>query len=705
MRMEFGKILQMLRILQLCLCALLLCESLSAATNDVIRSARKLSLAVDDPRFADRRFEIEAILTAAPRNLLLTQYYTFWTRDTTGAVSFLLHYKRIPPEIRIGDKIRVFGFVDNQLIGYVCAHAEDIAILAHGPTPEPLTLTTQEVNSGKYIDQLVSINGTLSDAFRDDIDPHFIYAILSDEHGATYHTFLDGPQKPLDRLTALLGTDVTMTGICTRHYHEGGRKHLGLEIVARSVADAIRQRKTPTDPYEVPPLHNKKRYTNLVIEGDLSPKRVCGRVLAVWQSDQLLIETADGDISQISLKQDRLPNVGDSIEAVGTPETDLYHLSLSKAIWRKIPECAVTARAPERVTAQFMLTDSRGNREVKTKYSGHVIRITGLVQALPSIKNGDFRLNLSCDGYDVPVDFSPVPEALGKIENGSVIEVTGVCVIESENWRPQTPFPCAKGFSVILRTADDVRVVERPPWWTPARFCIVIAALLLALVGFIIRNRILKRIAREKLQERTRLAVELHDSMSQNLTGATMQIDTAQKLIEKNREKATRHLAIASKTLTSCREDLRNCIWDLRNHTLETADMNEAIRQTLQQHLDGAELAVRFNVTRNLLTDNTAHALLCILRELAVNAIRHGHATQIRVAGAIDGAQLKFSVADNGCGFDPDTRPGMAEGHFGLQGIQERLKQLGGSLSISSASGRGSKFTASLALPRKDKQL
>ena len=47
MRMEFGKILQMLRILQLCLCALLLCESLSAATNDVIRSARKLSLAVE----------------------------------------------------------------------------------------------------------------------------------------------------------------------------------------------------------------------------------------------------------------------------------------------------------------------------------------------------------------------------------------------------------------------------------------------------------------------------------------------------------------------------------------------------------------------------------------------------------------------------------------------------------------------------------
>ena len=128
--------------------------------------------------------------------------------------------------------------------------------------------------------------------------------------------------------------------------------------------------------------------------------------------------------------------------------------------------------------------------------------------------------------------------------------------------------------------------------------------------------------------------------------------------------------------------------------------MEAAVRMVLQPHIDGIRLAVRFSVPRLNLTDNTAHAILRIIRELAQNAIRHGKAHSLRIAGSVEDGELHFSVADDGIGFNPDLAPGVKDGHFGLTGIHERVRQLNGSLRIESADGRGTKVTISVKLPR-----
>ena len=87
------------------------------------------------------------------------------------------------------------------------------------------------------------------------------------------------------------------------------------------------------------------------------------------------------------------------------------------------------------------------------------------------------------------------------------------------------------------------------------------------------------------------------------------------------------------------------------------------------------------------------------MRELVVNAIRHGKADRIRIAGSIEGRKLLLSVHDNGCGFKPDSAPGIAEGHFGLQGIRERIDELGGTFEIASAPGKGAKAKVVMTLP------
>ena len=70
----------------------------------------------------------------------------------------------------------------------------------------------------------------------------------------------------------------------------------------------------------------------------------------------------------------------------------------------------------------------------------------------------------------------------------------------------------------------------------------------------------------------------------------------------------------------------------------------------------------------------------------------------VKVAGAVEDGRLLCSVRDNGCGFAPGQAPGMEEGHFGLQGIRERLKERGGSLTIQSAPGEGTKATLVIRL-------
>ena len=156
--------------------------------------------------------------------------------------------------------------------------------------------------------------------------------------------------------------------------------------------------------------------------------------------------------------------------------------------------------------------------------------------------------------------------------------------------------------------------------------------------------------------------------------------------------------------LNSCRTELRQCLFDLRSDTLEEQDFSIAIRKTLDQLETSASIAIRFNVPRQRLKDTTAHAILAIVRELTGNAIRHGGATDVRIAGCIDPGRILFSVKDNGCGFDPEKCDGPIQGHFGLEGIRNRLEKLDGTFTIDSKPGDGTKATISIPLPSPHRQ-
>ena len=149
--------------------------------------------------------------------------------------------------------------------------------------------------------------------------------------------------------------------------------------------------------------------------------------------------------------------------------------------------------------------------------------------------------------------------------------------------------------------------------------------------------------------------------------------------------------------LASCRRELRDCLWDLKSRTFDEKDMTEAVNRAIVPHVGNAKATVRFNVPRSTLSEPTTHSVLSIVRELVVNAIRHGKADRVWIAGESSDGRISFSVRDNGCGFDVASTPGPREGHFGLQGIRERVNAANGTVEIESSPGEGTKITISIS--------
>ena len=686
-----------------------------ATTNHAISTAAELSQALKASYASTgyAKFDLTATVTFPPQHTSRT----FAAEDMTGPVilrevSTWPNNKKVPvPQLHRGDIIHAVGYiVRHDTTGTSMAEVKAFQKLSSSPLPPVATVSAQCLHDPIWQDRPVKLHGIVQDAFRDEIDTYWNYLVIRSGAETVYASFTtDGSDG--NKLQSVIGAEIELEGLNTS-FNDGNRRMLG-QLLYILGWDGIRVIKpAPEDPFAVPLLDNSWD-TAAAIASGIGRRRTKGYVIAVWHGNRFLLRTCEGHhVVRVDLAGRKPPKYGQIVEAVGMPETDLYRLNLSRATWRETSAKITPEPEPQDITIKNLTTSIWGGKGLQTDYHGMPVRIKGIVRSLPA-PNGDGRLAIECDRQTVMIDASACPEAFDGVEIGCVLNTSGICLMETENWRPSAPFPHVEGFAIVVRTPDDVRIIARPPWWTPGRLMAVIGTLLSALFGIFVWNRMLNRRAEQrgkelakeqvahvtsdlKVYERTRLAVELHDSLSQNLTGVSLAIRAANRLADSDPDGMRKSLGLASKTLDSCRDELRNCLWDLRNQTLEESDMNEAIQQTLAPHVGDAKLTIRFNVPRERLSDNTAHSILHIIRELASNAVRHGNATEIKVAGAIENERLLFSVSDNGCGFDPDNRPTVADGHFGLQGIQDRVDVFEGEMTIQSAPGKGTKITISL---------
>ena len=680
------------------LCALVLASSVITNAADLTAT---LALHVSDVRF-----ELQGMMTK-PRT---PREKVFLFEDASGAAAIdSRDWASLNTEFAAGDIVRVSGTIYADRRGFSVPLCDKIVRLDHRKPPKPMETTIADIKRGKVSNRIIRLRGVIRDIFADEIDPTCRFLILTEGDDSIYMSLHTEDISP-EFLARLVDSEVSVVGSCNTLV--GGSRLMIGHTVGLSADSLTILRPAPADAFDVPEIeqHWLENPEKLAIEGR---RRVRGRVIAVWHTRQALVSDAHGRIHRLDIADGEPPRFGNRIEAVGIPETDLYRINLSSAKWRHLAgSTSAPTGFPEVVVASAaeILVDKQGNRKIKPKFHGQFIRMRGTVQSIPSAQNRSTVILFRSGDFTIPLDITSCPELAERLGEGDEIEAIGCCIVESENWKSYSTFPKTSGIVLAVSRPTDVRVLAHPPWWTPARLRTAIGTLLAGLVAILIWNLLLRRAVERrsralekeitarigsdlKVYERTRLAVELHDSLAQNLSGVSLEIDAASDFAKENTDEMMRHLGIASSALKSCRDELRNCLWDLRNQSLEDEDMDTAIRRTLTPHLGGANLSVRFNVPRARLPDNVAHAILRIIRELTVNAVRHGHAKVIKVAGCIEDEHLLFSVRDNGCGFDPDNHPGVEQGHYGLQGISERAEDLDGDMTIESEPGHGSKIT------------
>ncbi len=158
------------------------------------------------------------------------------------------------------------------------------------------------------------------------------------------------------------------------------------------------------------------------------------------------------------------------------------------------------------------------------------------------------------------------------------------------------------------------------------------------------------------------------------------------------------HLGLARQQLDRSREDLRRSLWNLRANPLENHTLGGALREVAADRSLGLDIviAVESSGPERPLPDFVAGNLLLLAQEAITNALKHAHPRRIDLALRFDAAALTLKIRDDGAGFDPATVEGPRDGHFGLQGMRERIKRLGGNLEVRSAPGRGTTLAATV---------
>ena len=203
------------------------------------------------------------------------------------------------------------------------------------------------------------------------------------------------------------------------------------------------------------------------------------------------------------------------------------------------------------------------------------------------------------------------------------------------------------------------------------------------------------------LEERTRLAREIHDTLAQQLTGIVLQLEAAQTMIERGSNKAQSSVSLAHDLARSALQEARRSVWNLRPASLAATGVVGAIEREVAAFGQRTGIAARFrsrSVPRRVALSPAAEvALLRIVQEALANVARHSGAAHADVLMRTDGHELFVSVRDDGDGFDAAAVPARTD-CFGLQGMRERVRLVGGSLVVVSAPGEGTEVTARMPL-------
>jgi signal transduction histidine kinase len=313
--------------------------------------------------------------------------------------------------------------------------------------------------------------------------------------------------------------------------------------------------------------------------------------------------------------------------------------------------------------------------------------------------------------------------AMAEIAPGSRLCITGVCSEEPAN-PPATGSatsqnPLSSPVKILMRSPHDVRVLRGPPWWTWKRTVTLLGSLFCVLVFSLTWVHMLhRRLERQKAdqlafsrhvlqkleEERRRIAVNLHDSLGQTLLAIKNQaVLGTQRLPEAGG--CRDDMAEISRTTALAIDEVRRITQGLRPPQLDRLGLTQAIQASINHASKNSsiEFASRVEEIDGLFDKDSEIHVYRIVQEALTNVVKHSAASEatVVVKKRAEASSITLSIRDNGRGFDPDASgnpPG--ELGYGLAGMKDRARILGGTLALESHPGTGTSLTVTIPIKR-----
>lgn len=198
------------------------------------------------------------------------------------------------------------------------------------------------------------------------------------------------------------------------------------------------------------------------------------------------------------------------------------------------------------------------------------------------------------------------------------------------------------------------------------------------------------------LQERGRIAREIHDTLAQDLVGVSVQLEVVSRLMATSADAARKQLNEARVLVRKGIEDARTSIWDLRSQGNEDLPAKLTAAVTKAASHSQAKVFVQVKGTYRPLDEKVEAELVRIGQEAVTNASRHAEATRIDVELVYDASRLRMSIADDGQGFVGAGDAAGPVGHFGIRGMRERAASIEAKLNLESELGAGTRVSVEL---------
>jgi PAS domain S-box-containing protein len=448
--------------------------------------------------------------------------FYFFIQDKSAGIYFRLDPGLGVPPLASGQWIEIQGEADpGEFAPIVMAHK--INIIGRGKFPPPVPVSFEQIASGQEDSQFVEIHGIVRAAQFDSQSGLFLVEIATGGGRLTAYA----RKLPVDNDKELVDSIVTVRGVCVTQFNRQ-RQLFNIQLLVPRPSDLVVETAAPQNPFATATLPIEK-LLQFTPQGPYGHRvKVSGTVI-YCQDGVIYIEDSTEGL-YVETRQPGPLSPGDRVEVLGFPAKGEYTPMLQDAVFRKV------GSGPEPAPDDVAMDEA-----LKGTHDCRLVRIEATI--LDRAPREQFLVLQSPSGFIFYAYLERKTEGtdFANLENGTRVAVTGVCLIETGNtWQAGQAWR-AKSFRILIRSAADVVILQRPPWWNLQKLLWAMGILgVIVMAAFawvaILRRRVQKqtRIIREKLQAEAALK-ERYENLFENANDMVFTCDLVGHVTSINR--------------------------------------------------------------------------------------------------------------------------------------------------------------------------